>query len=55
MTRLVGVQVLSDERCTQLVQIVGNITGAKLIGECLSPVSCLSLDRGDQETVLFGG
>ena len=52
---LVGAQVVSNETFTQGAYIVNNLTGAKLIGECLGPVGCLSLDCGNQETVLFRG
>jgi hypothetical protein len=55
MPRLVGVQVVSNEISTELAYTVGNITGAELIGERLGPVGCLSLDCGNQETVLFEG
>jgi hypothetical protein len=52
---LVGAQVVSNETFTQRAYIVNNLTGAELIGECLGPVGCLSLDCGNQETVLFRG
>jgi len=50
--RLVSVQVISNETRAELAYTVSDVTGAELIGERLGPVGCLSLDRGNQETVL---